>query len=124
MEDFYVHRNTAEFEGSTQYGGVFYPTASSWCPADKFAEVCVAAPGPTIVANLTHGHSVPMMVNLAAGVALKRRSNGQIQELQVSNHPFPKTKTQRDSEETIGGIFAAIIIMVSYGFIPSGVTSY
>jgi ATP-binding cassette subfamily A (ABC1) protein 3 len=105
---------------ASQYGAVFYHADSSWCPA-AMPTVCQAG-GPMIGANLSAVHSAPVLFNIHASLALKSSMGGGT--MQVSNHPFQKTATQRAQEEFVSGILAALIIMVAYGFFPAGTTAY
>eukprot|EP00413_Alexandrium_margalefii_P007389 CAMPEP_0204528850 /NCGR_PEP_ID=MMETSP0661-20131031/9748_1 /ASSEMBLY_ACC=CAM_ASM_000606 /TAXON_ID=109239 /ORGANISM="Alexandrium margalefi, Strain AMGDE01CS-322" /LENGTH=877 /DNA_ID=CAMNT_0051534847 /DNA_START=72 /DNA_END=2700 /DNA_ORIENTATION=- len=108
---------------ASQYGGVFYPTASSWCPTTR-PTVCPAA-GVTIMTNLTAPHAGPTLFNAHAAAIFRARSpNQNLYDIKVTNHPFQQTLVQIGRGEFLSGIFAALIIMATYGFIPSGVTSY
>jgi ABC-type multidrug transport system ATPase subunit len=115
---------------ASQYGSIFYTDQSSWCPAQgawnglPTRQICSANPGPTVAVNVTSHHSASIMYNLHASAVLKGRFGSGIDKLQVTNHPFQKTRKQAEQTEFVAGLLAATIIMASYGFIPSGATSY
>lgn len=122
----YYMENQKRQEAS-QYGAVFYPTDMSWCPkppSNLPPGGWWPQPGPTIFQNYSAKHAAPILFNAHGEVAVSQATNGAVSKIKVSNHPFDKTDWEQARIVRVSGILASLMIMASYGFIPSGATYY
>jgi ABC-type multidrug transport system ATPase subunit len=129
----YLMDNKDKAEAS-QYGGIFYPNAMSWCPAQSSWMSATSfnatfsgywpQPGPTFFSNLSAWHSSPILFNAYGEIGVSQATNGGVRKIKVSNHPLDKTEYERGRIVFVSGILASVMIMAAYGFIPSGATFY
>ena len=80
-------------------------------------------PSPTdsntvyIVINASARHSISVTHSMLDNWILKQRISNNA-NIKVSTHPLPTTQTEKAISGAIGGLFAALYLMIALAFVP------
>lgn len=75
--------------------------------------------GYTVLHNSSCQHAGPTFINLMNAAILRLATQNRNMTIQTRNHPLPMTKSQKLQRHDLDAFSAAIIISISFSFIPA-----
>lgn len=83
------------------------------------SNISAAAPAVTVLSNLTGVHSMAVFMNLADKALLRQLSGRPQADISVTVRPWPLTRQQKDTVNSINGVTAAIVVALALSFVPT-----
>lgn len=110
----------AQNREASQYGAISFSEHASWTTN---ASAYPVTPGVNIWSNLSALHAPSVMFNLHASAAVRARDPA-FKGFVINNLPFENTKYEASVLTFLSGIFAGIMVIAAFAFLPAGMTSY